>query len=329
MPGKILITGADGFLGSHIVRQAIDNGYQVRAFVQSGRNTGTLDGLPIEFFIGDLTLDKDLTAAIEGCDFIIHTAASTAVWPNRSNEVWQINFDVVEKLADAVLQYGIKRFVHIGSASSFGYGTKENPGNEESVYLGGKFHLDYLDSKKAAQDYLLKQFRQKGLPVIILAPTFMIGEYDTVPGSGKMIISVARHKLPGYAPGGKCVVYPGDVAQAALNALSQGRLGECYIIGGENLTYHEFFDLITKVAQVSPIKTRIPTGLAILIGKVLEVLSNISHTEPMMSATMARMSRDTHFYSSAKAIRELGLPQTSAREAIRRSIDYFKQIGYL
>jgi len=329
MPEKILITGADGFLGSHIVRRAVENGYQVRAFIQSGRKTGTLDGIPIEFFIGDLTLDKDLTAAIEGCDFIIHTAASTAVWPSCSEKVWQINFHVVEKLANAVLQHGIKRFVHIGSASSFGYGTKENPGNEESAYLGGKFHLDYLDTKKAAQDYLMDQFRQKGFPVIILAPTFMIGEYDTTPGSGKMIISVARHKLPGYAQGGKCVVYPGDVAQAAVNALKQGKLGECYITGGENLTYREFFDLITQVAQVAPIRRRIPTSLAVAIGSVLELISKLNHKEPMLSSTMARMSGDTHFYSSTKAIRELGLPQTSAKDAIRRSVDYFKQIGYL
>lgn len=329
MPEIILITGADGFLGSHIVRRAIDCGYQVRAFLQRGRDTGTLEGLPIEIFMGDLTVAQDITNALQGCNFLIHTAASTAVWPSRSKIIWQINFDVVVKLAETVSQFGIKRFVHIGSASSFGYGSKEFPGTEISPYIGGKFGLDYLDSKKAAQDFLQDQYKQNGLPVIILAPTFMIGEFDTAPGSGKMVISVARHKLPGYASGGKCVVYPGDVAQAAINALTQGRLGESYITGGENLSYHEFFDLITKEAQISPIRTRIPTGLAILIGKVLEMISNISHKEPMLSATMARMSADTHFYSSAKAIRELGLTQTDAREAIRRSVDYFNQIGYL
>jgi dihydroflavonol-4-reductase len=329
MPEIILVTGADGFLGSHIVRRAIDCGYQVRAFLQPGRNTGTLEGLPIESFSGDLTVEQDLTDAVQGCDFLIHTAASTAVWPNRSTKMWQINFDVVEKLAKAVLHHGIKRFVHIGSASSFGYGTKLAPGDEDSPFLGKCFNMDYLDSKKAAHDFLLEQYKQKGLPVIILAPTFMIGDYDTAPGSGKMVITVARHKIPGYASGGKCVVYPGDVAQAALNALTQGRLGECYITGGENLTYHEFFDLITKVAQVPPIRMRIPTGLAIVIGNLLEIISKFSHKEPMLSATMASMSGDTHFYTSAKAIRELGLPQSSAMEAVRRSIDYFKRIGYL
>jgi len=329
MSENILVTGADGFLGSHIVRRAIDSGYQVRAFLQSGRNTGTLEGLPIEFFTGDLTVDQDVTAAIQGCNFLIHTAASTAVWPSRSSKLWQINFDVVVKLAEAVVNHGIKRFVHIGSASSCGYGTYLAPGNEESPFLGKCFNLDYLDSKKAAQDFLLDQYEQKGLPVIILAPTFMIGEYDTAPGSGKMVISVARHKLPGYSSGGKCVIYSGDVAQAAINALTQGRLGECYITGGENLTYHEFFDLITKVAQVPPIRTRIPTGLAIFIGKVLEIISKFSHKEPLLSATMASMSGDTHFYTSTKAIRELGLPQTSAMETVRRSIGYFKEIGYL
>jgi len=326
---KILVTGADGFLGSHVVRQALARGYAVRAFIQPGRNTGTLDGLPVERFYADLTEPGKIFKALEDCDYVIHTAGTTAVWPSRSEQTWQINYEVVVELAKAITEQMIKRFVHIGSASSFGYGTSDEPGTEESPYIGGQFKLDYLDSKKAAMDYLKAQYQQNGLPVIILAPTFMIGEYDSKPGSGKMILAVSKRKLPGYSCGGKCIVYTGDVARAGLNALTMGRLGQCYITGGENLTYQAFFKLIAEIAQVRPLRTKIAPSVAVLFGGLLESVAAMNHREPMLSAGMARMAKDGHYYSSQKAITELGMPQTSAREAIERAIYYFKEIGYL
>jgi len=329
MKAKVLVTGADGLLGSHVVRRALTSGYKVRAFIQPDRNTGSLDGLDIEYSYGDLTNSQDVHQSVDGCDYLIHTAGSTSLWPARSSKMWQINYTAVVELADAARQNNLKRFVHIGSASSFGYGTKQAPGDEESPYLGHKFELDYLDTKKAGQDYLLSQYKQTALPVIVLAPTYMIGEYDSAPGSGKMITAVVKHEVPGYSEGGKCVVYAGDVAQAAVNALEMGRLGECYITGGENLTYKEFFDLITDLANVPPIKLRIPTRLAYFLGSVMETVSKVTHKPPLITRAMAAMSGDTHFYRSSKAINELDMPQTPVSEAILRAIEYFRQIGYI
>jgi dihydroflavonol-4-reductase len=329
MNKTVLVTGADGLLGSHVVRRTLESGYQVRAFIQANRNTGSLDGLDVEYFRGDLTNHPDIQQSIEGCDYLIHTAGSTSVWPDRSPASWKINYDVVIDLANAARENELERFIHIGSASSFGYGTKQNPGDEDSPFKGHKFQLDYLDSKKAAQDYLLDQYTKTGLPVIILAPTFMIGEYDSTPGSGKMIIAVVQHQVPGYTKGGRSVVYAGDVAQAAVNALTMGRLGECYITGGENLTYKEFFGKITDQANVPPIKICLPTRLTCLFGSLLEILSKFTGKPPMLSRTMAAISGDTNFYQSRKAIDELNMPQTPINEAIEKSIEYFRQINYL
>ena len=329
MNEKILITGADGLLGSHVVRKAISAGYQVKGFIQPDRKNKSLEGLDIERYYGDLLNKADINEAVKGCDYLIHTAGSTAVWPNRSEKSWQINYDVVVELARAVSENHLKRFVHIGSASSFGYGTKEKPGDEESPYLGEKFQMDYLDSKKVAQDFLVEEYQYKALPVIILSPTFMIGEFDSVPGSGKMITTVVKHEVPGYSRGGRCVVYAGDVAQAAINALHNGRLGECYIAGGENLTYKEFFDLITDLAGVSPIRIKIPMTLMLLFSSFLEFMAKINKKPPLLSRTMAEISGDKNYYSSQKAINELNLPQTPIREAIERSIGYFKEVGYI
>ena len=329
MEKTVLVTGADGLLGSHVVRRALISGYQVKAFVQPDRDTGSLDGLDVEHYYGDLTKSDDVRKSVKGCDYIIHTAGSTSVWPDHSPLSWRINYDAVVALAKVAEENALKRFIHIGSASSFGYGTKQDPGDESSAFLGHKFDLDYLESKKTAQDYLLDQYQQNGFPVIVLALTFMIGDFDSAPGAGKMIIGVVKHQVPGYSKGGKSVVYAGDVAQAAVNALTMGRLGESYITGGENLTYHEFFDLICHLANVRPIKWVIPTSLACLFGSILEILSKFTGKPPMISQTMAAMSGDTHFYKSTKAITELNMPQTSASEAILRAIEYFMQIGYL
>lgn len=329
MSEKILITGADGLLGSHVVRKALSAGYQVRGFIQPDRKNKSLDGLDIERFYGDLLNTADIYEALTDCDYLIHTAGSTCVWPNRSKKMWQINYDAVVELAKAAKKSNLKRFVHIGSASSYGYGTKESPGDEESPYLGEKFHLDYLDSKKEAQDFLVQQYQRNALPVIILSPTFMIGEFDSNPGSGKMITSVVKHEVPGYTQGGKCVVYAGDVAQAAVNAIQSGRLGECYITGGENLTYKEFFDLITNLAGVSPIRIKIPMTLMLIFSSFLELIAKITKKPPLISRAMAEISRDTNFYNSQKAIGELDMPQTPIREAILRSIRYFKEVGYI
>lgn len=326
---KVLITGADGLLGSHTVRCALQEGYLVKAFLQAGRNTGTLDGLPIEKVYGDLVNRYDIESALAGCDSIIHTAGSTTVYPSRSQRIWEINYDAVVNLAGLAKQYGVRRLVHIGSASSFGYGTREHPGDETSPFLGKPFKLDYLDTKKAAQDFLLEQFHQNDLPVVILAPTFMVGEFDTAPGAGRMIIAICKHSLPFVPFGGKCVVYAADVARAAVNALKMGNLGESYITGGENLTYQQFYNMIAQLAHVTAPKIKIPTPLAVFLGRFLEMAAKITHKEPMFSSGMARMSGDTHFYTSQKAMHELQMPQTSPRLAIEKAISYFKSFGSL
>jgi dihydroflavonol-4-reductase len=186
-----------------------------------------------------------------------------------------------------------------------------------------------MDSKRKAQEYLLEQYQRVGLPVIIINPTYMIGEYDTKPGSGQMILSVVKRQVPGFAEGGKCVVYVGDVARAAVNALKMGKIGECYITGGQNLSYQEFFALITSAAGMRDLTFKIPRQLAIFSGFCLEQFAKVSGKAPRLTAVMARMSSDGHYYTSSKALRELALPQTAPEVAIRNAVEYFRKIGYL
>ncbi len=325
---KVLVTGANGFLGSHIIKVLNNKGYDVKAFILTGTSELSLKGLKCDVFEGNLLNSLDIEHALDGCDAVIHTAAITDVWPSRSKLSWTLNFELVKILVDAVKKKGIKKYVHVGTANSFGFGTIENPGTEESPFNGDMYGLDYMDSKKAAQDLLLEEAKN-GLPVTIINPTFMIGDNDTKPGSGEMILKVIEEKVPGYAKGGRCFAAVKDVAVAAVNAIEKGKIGECYITGGTNMCYKDFFELVAHIAHVKPPKKMIPTWLAVMFGGLLEFIAKLRRKKPMLTRTMAKISGDGHYYSSKKAIKALNMPQTKLEDAVTEAITWFMVNGYI
>jgi dihydroflavonol-4-reductase len=325
----IAVTGADGMLGNHIVRELLYRGYQVKALVQPGRSTGTLDGLGLELVPIELTNPQEIQQGLLGVEGVIHTAASTQIWPGRSSSIWDINYHAVKRISDQILEQGIKRFVHIGTANSFGPGSKENPGIEENPYTDHVYKLDYQDSKFEAQSYLLEQYRTKGLPVTIINPTFMFGAYDTKPGSGQMILSVYQGKVPGFTRGGKSFVSAKDVAFLAVEALERGRLGQCYLASGENLSYQEAFRKIAHTLGVKPPRFPIPSWLGLAIGALGSSMGKLTGKPPILSYPAARLGNSDCYYSNQKAINELNMPQTPLEEAILEAFDWFKEHGYV
>ena len=326
---RVLVTGANGFLGSHVVLALLRAGYDVRAFLLHGTSAEALNNLSCETFRGDLLCPEDIDKALDSCDYLIHTAAITDIWPARNRTSWKINFDVVKLLAAAVRKNPVRKMIHVGTANSFGFGTLSHPGTEEDGYACGKYGLDYMDSKKAAQDYLLGEVRDYNLPVVILNPTFMIGENDSKPGTGEMILSVMAGKVPGCAKGGRCFAAVKDVAQACVNALEKGRVGQCYITGGTNLCYRDFFALIGQVAKVRPPRRIVPTFLSVPMAAVMEGISRLRRRKPKLTVAMAKISGDGHYYSSLKAIRELDYPQTKLEEALSEAILWYRDHGYI
>jgi len=326
---KVLVTGANGFLGSHVVRILLEQGFDVKAFILNGTTEENLEGLNYESFYGDLLKSEDIFHALETCDYVIHTAGITDVWPTKNQLSWKINFEVVKHLANAVSQQSIKRFVHVGTASSFGYGTLEAPGTEESECKCSEYGLDYIDSKKAAQDFLLEEALNNQLPVIIVNPTFMIGEHDSRIGTGEMILSVINGEVPGYAAGGRCFAAVKDVAHACVNALTKGNIGEYYIAGGTNLCYKDFFELVAQIGGVKSPRLKIPGWLEIGVAAILELIAKIRKRKPKLTVTMAKISKDGHYFSSQKAIRELDLPQTELKKALQEAISWYGKHGYI
>ena len=316
-------------LGSMICRVLLEKSYEVTALCLPSSKTGTIDELQLNKVSGDI-LDRDfLDQAMQGHDYVIHVAAMTNVWPRRIERVKQVNIEGTRNVKEMSEKHQMQRMVYIGSASSFKEGPKSNPGNEDSGFKGDRFGMDYIDSKYHAQMELLQNFKDDGFPVIVVNPTFMIGPYDSGPSSGVMLVNLYKDKVPGYNKGGKNFVYSGDVATAAVHALTKGRLGECYIAGSQNLAYKEFFQMASE-AMGRKFKLKfIPNSIVLAFGAASSVVARIRKKPPVLSYGMAEVAQMDQYFDCSKAIEELEMPQTPINQAINESLAWFKSNGYL
>jgi dihydroflavonol-4-reductase len=267
-----------------------------------------------------------LDEAFQNQDAMIHAAASTAVWPSRSEMVRKINVDGTRNIVEAALRHKIGRMIYVGSGSSV-----NAPGAPDSRYKfpGAKYGLDYIDSKYDALNLVLDAVRDRGLPALAVLPTFMIGPYDSLPGSGKMILALAQGKLKFYTRGGRNFIYVGDVAKAIVNGLTMGEPGSYYIAGNENLTYREFFTKVAGIVSKPAPKILIPDFLVKLAGLMGSLSGAMLKKEPLLTYPMARISCDKQYVSGDKCVAELGMPRTSMDTAVHECYTWFVENNYL
>lgn len=321
---NVSVTGADGLLGSNLVRSLLEAGHSVTVLLQKGRNSGTLDGLPLKTYYGDILDPPSLEPLYKGADAVIHAAASVSVWPSRSQRSRLINITGTQNMVNAALKHSVSRFIYVGTANSFSPGTKEHPGNEQTPFVCGAYGLDYIDSKYEAQQIVLDAWEKQGLPALTINPTFMIGPYDSAPSSGQMLVGLSRGKIPGYTTGGKCFVHVCDVADAIVNALTRGRPGSSYIAGNENLSYREFFELAADILGVRPPSVPIPRTAAVFGGAVGSAVSLVTRKPPKLSYAMARIACDGHYYDSSMAREELGMTSRPISSAVKQSAAWMR-----
>lgn len=316
-------------LGNNLVRMLLEHNYDIKVFIETGKKAQYLQELDMERSWGSILNYEELKNAMKGYDVVIHAAAKTDTLPPRDKNYWKINVEGTRNVIAAVKELGISRLIHIGTANSFGPGDEYDPGDESKPYAGKKFKLDYMCSKYAAQQEVLKAVKNEGLDAVILNPTFMIGPYDSKPSSGTMILAVDQGKLPGYPVGGRNFVYVKDVAQAIINAIDRGRTGECYILGNENLTYKEAFEKMARVLSVKAPSLEVPRCLTLAYGGLLSLSASIFRFTPPVNYPMALISTEKHFYSSKKAVDKLGMPQTPVDDAFEEAIKWFRDNSYI
>ncbi|MBO2008548.1 NAD-dependent epimerase/dehydratase family protein [Hymenobacter negativus] len=335
---RVLVTGANGFLGRHLVAELLRRGYPVRALVRPSQKCAAssplppLQALPIEVCEIDLSRSvckAELAAIAAGCGAIIHAAAAAQVNPARNPTVWATNFRGTEQVLRLAQKAGVARLVYVGTANVFGFGTQKRPGDETRPYTGRRYGLDYMDSKRAATNLVLQAVTQEQLPAVLVHPTFMLGPSDAKPTSGKLLLELRAGRLPGYPLGGKNYVHVRDVAVATVNALTRGRVGESYILGNENLSYREAFGLMAGVLEVASPRWPLLPPLANFYGVLCAWKASLTGRPAQINPAMIAVANDGHYFTPQKARVELELPRTPVHQAVVEAFDWFKAHGYV
>jgi dihydroflavonol-4-reductase len=324
---KILVTGADGFVGSNLVRELLQRNHQVVAFIQRGLTPVTLLDLPITFSYGDLLDPPSIREAMKDCDGIVHLAAHLGIWPYYSEIQRKVNVDGTSHVMELALELGLRRIVFVGTANSYGYGNRQNPGNETQPYNSGHYRLGYMDTKREAQDLVLKMIKERGLPAAVVNPTFMFGPFCANSGASLMVENILHKKLIGFTSGGRNYVAVKDVCVGIANALERASPGSYYLLGNQNMNYQEIFSLIAEALGVEPPKWPIPGFLVLSFGAIATIMARLTGKVPAISYRMCRISLDENFYAPEKAKQELGLPQTPINVAVKETIDWLRENG--
>lgn len=326
---KALVLGADGLLGSHLARQLLDKGIEVRGLIYPGSDSPTLKELDIELIEGDLlAADNSLTKAVRGCEAVFHLAAITDIWATKEL-TYKVNLDGTRNLLDASLEADIKRFVFCGSASSFQFGSIDRPGDETGDFPEAYRGVAYMESKYEATKLVTQYIEEKGLDAVTVSPTFMLGKYDWRPSSGELIRQFINRGMSAVSPGGRNFAYASDVAAALVAALEKGKTGEKYIAGGANLTYFDFFSKVAEQAGVAPPKRIAPGPLVKLAGALGSLKGALTGKKAALNLLTAKLAMCGTYYTSGKAVEQLSMPQTPVETGIADCLDSLRTYGHI
>lgn len=325
---KILVTGANGLLGSNIVRQLLERGIQPRAMVRPNAKLLSLEGCDPDYFFGNITSSEDTTRAANGCDYIIHTAAITDQTLPRLENYIKVNVGGTQNIIDAAFNNNIKRLIYISSTNSIGYGTKEEPGTEGRSAMKPYTESYYAISKFMAEQKVMNAVMNKGIDAVILNPSFMIGPYDSKPSSGRLLLVGYRDKFVFLTNGGRNFVPVEDVAVASYNALTKGRRGEKYLLTNSNLSYKEFYDIVDDITGFKRVKIIMPAWMVKCTG-LLGSLAARSGRQVLLNYNNARILTVRNFYSAEKAVKELDFPQSDIKSAINKALNWFRENKYI
>jgi dihydroflavonol-4-reductase len=326
---RTFVTGGTGFIGGAVVRRLLEAGHQVKALVRPGADTQQLDGLPVERITGDLGNPVSLQQGMAGCDWVFHVAALYSYGGHRWDDFYQTNVEGTLRVMQAAREAGVQRIVYTSSIAALGVHSDRSPATEDTPSSLADRIGPYQRSKFLAQEAVLG-FAQQGLPVVIVNPSTPVGVGDHKPTpTGKIIVDFLNGRMFGYVDTGLNIVDVEDVATGHLLAAERGRVGERYILGGENLTLKQVLALLAEVSGRPPVRLGIPHWVAFGWSYVDVALARlIPGRTPMATPEKVRLSHRYEFFDPAKAVRELGLPHTPAREALRKAVEWYRAHGY-
>ncbi len=326
---RTLITGANGFVGSAVVRCLLDAGHEVRCLIRPGSDQSNLDGLHVETSVGDLRDHASLKRAIVNCENLFHVAADYRLWVPDPETMYDINVKGTEALILAATEIGIKRIIYTSSVATIGLNYDGSNANEKTPSSIDQMTGHYKRSKFLAEQVAQNFTRKYDLDLVIVNPSTPIGPRDLRPTpTGRIIVDTLRGRMPAYMDTGLNIAHVDDIAQGHLLAYMYGRPGERYILGGENMSLLQVLQTIDEISEKKIKRINIPAKLILPMAWIMEKVAAITKVEPRASVDSIRMAEKKMFFSSEKAISELGYQFRPAKSAIKDAITWFENNGY-
>ena len=323
-----LVTGASGFLGSHVARQLVARGEDVRVMMRASSTNRAIADLSLEYVTGDLRDPASLDRAMKGVKRVFHVAADYRLWAKRSQEIYDSNVGGTRNVLEAARRSGVEQLIYTSTVATVAVDRPKLP-NEFTDAKLEEMVGHYKRSKWLAEKEALNAAKA-GLPVIVAMPTTPVGPWDWKPTpTGKIILDFLNGKMPGYVETGLNFVGVEECAAAHLLVAEKGKVGERYLLGGENLTLKQMLDMLAKITGFSTPWLKIPHGLALGVAYADTVFSRLAGREPDIPIEGVKIARHMMFVDCARAQRELGFKAGPVRAALERAVLWYEANGYI
>ena len=326
-----LLTGASGFVGASVLRHLVDAGHDVRVLLRPQSDRRNLDGVACEVVTGDLADPASLDAAVAGCDAVFHVAADYRLWVTDPSPMYAANVEGTRNLLVAAANAGASRIVYTSSVATLGNLPGAGVANETTPSTIDDMISHYKRSKFLAEDEAARLAREEGVPVVIVNPAAPFGPRDVKPTpTGAIVVRAAAGRMPAYVDTGLNVVHVDDVAEGHLRAFERGKVGERYILGGENLSLRQILGIVCPYAGRKTPSIKLPHKPLLPIAFMFEAVARLFGTsEPVVTVDAVRMAKKRMYFSVDKARRELGYAPRPAADALTDAVDWFRFNGYL
>lgn len=327
---RILVTGATGFVGSHVAQLLCAQGADVRVLVRSTSRTENIADLKADRVTGDLRDPDSLGRAMQGCEFVFHVAADYRLWVRDPDQMHRSNVEGTQAILRAAQENRVRRVIYTSSVATMGFTTTGHVADESSPVTLADMVGPYKRSKFMAEKIALEAGRS-GVNVVVVNPTTPIGDQDIKPTpTGRIIVDFLKRKFPAYVDTGLNLVDVKDVARGHLLAMEKAVPGERYILGGEDLTLKQVLDRLSTLTGLPSPRVKVPHAVALGFAVLDQFFTGvIMRKEPRATIDAVRMGRKKMFASSVKAERELGYKAGSVDDALRRAINWFQAHGYV
>jgi dihydroflavonol-4-reductase len=323
-----LVTGAAGFLGSHLARQLVARGDNVRVLMRPSSTNRAIADLSLEYVTGDLRDPSSLDRAMKDIQRVFHVAADYRLWARRKQDIYDSNVGGTKNLLDAAKRAGVEQLIYTSTVATIAVDRPQHPDEFTDAKLE-EMVGHYKRSKWLAEKEALSAAKN-GLPVIVAMPTTPVGPWDWKPTpTGKIILDFLNGKMPGYVETGLNFVGVEDCAAGHLLIAEKGKVGERYLLGGQNLTLKQMLDALSKITGLPAPTLKIPHGLALGVAYASTVFSRLLGREPSIPVEGVKIARHMMFVDCSRAQRELGFKAGPVAAALERAVRWYEANGYI